>query len=536
MKYILIKNSTWIIILLFVLASCKKTPDIGFQNAGDFTDTGTALKDATDIPMGAAIGFTPFITDTKYAETVKRDFDMVTFEYHMKHGAIVQDNGTFNWTNTDALVAAAGTLGVFGHTLNWHQNNNATYLKNFSGITVPAATENLTNPGFESGLTGWSVFNSGNPSGNATITTTNVASELHGGTTAMKVINPTAYPGSQWRVQVASILATTVPGSQYTFSYWVKAATAGGSIRLSTADQTGGSAQYQGDQAIGTTFQQVSFTITANSAQTRFLFDMGQVLNTYFLDDASFKQVIAAPGGPAIAIQLDIAMGSWINAIVGRYKTKVRAWDVVNEPFTDNPVAIRNNTNTSITAADALVWSNYMGRGWALKAFNYAKAADPTADLYINDYNLESIPAKLDSLIAFVAQLKAGGAKVDGIGTQMHVSRNTSYAGIDDMFKKLAATGLKIRVSELDVKALMGSAAGKLTAELGAYQAVMYKYIVSSYKKYVPAAQQAGITVWGVNDKNSWLYNNGTEFPLLYDIDYNKKQAYAGVLQALKGQ
>jgi len=361
-----------LIISAVFLFSCKKDVkvDTGILNTGNFGETTTALKDAADFPVGAAVSLTPFTTDNSYSGTVKRDFDAVTFEYLMKHGAVVQDNGSFNFTNTDALVTAAGSLDIFGHTLNWHQNQNATYLKNYSGITVPAATENLTNPGFESGLTGWSVFNSGNPSGNATITTTTVASEIHGGTTGMKVINPTAYPGSQWRVQVASILVATTPGAQYTFSYWVKAASAGGSIRLSTADQSGGNAQYQADQTIGTSYTQISWTITANSAQTRFLFDMGQVANTYYIDDASYKQVIIAPGGAQIALKLDTAMGNFITTIVNRYKSKVKAWDVVNEPFADNPVAIRSNTNTSITASDVLVWSNYMGRGWALKAFN----------------------------------------------------------------------------------------------------------------------------------------------------------------------
>jgi len=492
------------------------------------------LKDAADFPVGAAVSST-FITDAGYSGAAKRDFDAVTFEYLMKHGAIVQDNGAMNFTNTDALVTAIGAQDIFGHTLIWHQNQNATYLKNFAGITIPAAVEQLTNPGFESGLTGWSVFNSGNPAGTSTITTTTVPAELHGGTTAMKVINPIGYPGSQWRVQIASILVPTTVGTQYTFSYWIKAAAAGGTVRLSTADQAGGNAQYQGDQAIGTTYAQITWTITANSAQTRFLFDMGQSANTYYVDDASFKQVIVAPGGAAVAAQLDVAMGNWITTMVNRYKTKVRAWDVVNEPFAEGPVAIRNNTNTSPSPADVLVWSNYLGRDFALKAFNYAKAADPTADLYINEYNLETNPAKLDSLIAYVNELKGKGAKIDGIGTQMHIGRtNINFAGIEAMMKKLAATGLKIRVSELDVKAVQGSAAGKLTAELAAFQAEIYRYVVNSYVKNIPAAQRAGITVWGVNDKNSWLYNGGTEYPLLYDNDYNKKPAYAGFLLGLK--
>lgn len=521
-----------VLAIALTLGACTKTPDINIQDTGSFSDNGAALKDAADFPIGTAINYGPWTTETKFQETAKRDFDQVVFGYEMKHGAIVQDNGTFNFTNADAMVTSAGAMDIFGHTLNWHQNQNATFLKNFSGITIPSATENLGNPGFESGLTGWSIFNTNG----ATISATTTAGEIRTGSGGMKVINPTAWPGNQWRVQVASILVPTVPGKQYTFTYWVKSANAGGSIRLSTQDQAGSNAQYQGDQSIGTTFAQISWTITANSAQTRFLFDMGQVANTYFIDDASFKEVIVPPGGGAIAAQLDIAMGNFITAMVNRYKNKVKAWDVVNEPFADNPVAIRNNTNTSISGSDVLVWANYMGRGWAKKAFDYAKAADPAADLYINDYNLESNPAKLDSLIAFVAELKAAGAKVDGIGTQMHLSRTASYAGIDNMMKKLGATGLKIRISELDVKAVLGNASGTLTPELAAYQAVMFKYVVQSYLKYIPKVQQAGITVWGVNDKNSWLYNSGAERPLLYDDGYNKKPAYSGFLQGLRGQ
>jgi endo-1,4-beta-xylanase len=215
----------------------------------------------------------------------------------------------------------------------------------------------------------------------------------------------------------------------------------------------------------------------------------------------------------------------------------VHAWDVVNELFTENG-SIRNNANTlnANSPFDVFVWSEYLGRDYAYKAFKYAEAADPSALLFINDYNLESSSVKLDSLIKFVTELKNRGAKVDGIGTQMHITRTTNFAGIESMMKKLALTGLKIRISELDVKVVLGSAAGKPTDQLSGFQAEMYRYVANAYMKYIPKAQQAGITIWGVNDKNSWLYNNGTEFPLLYDDDYNKKPAYAGFLKGLKGQ
>lgn len=427
-----------------------------------------------------------------YAEIVRRDFDQVVFDYHMKHGAIVQNNGSYNFTNTDALVAAAGPMDIFGHTLLWHSNQNAAYLKNFAGITVPAAAQSLANAGFELGggtLANWNTFNNQNGS---TVAPTSVANEVRTGTRAMKVFANVGEPTNQWKVQVASDLFNTTVGTAYSVSYWVKAASGTGSIRLSTAVAGGGSAQYQGDQPISSSsFTQVIWSFTANSPQTRLVFDMGGAVNTYFIDDASVKEVISAPSGPQIAVKVDQALNEWITTIVNRYKAKVKAWDVVNEPFADNPVAIRTNANTSTTNPDIFVWSNYLGRDAFLKAFNYAKAADPTADLYINDYNLESNPAKLDSLIALVNELKAKGAKIDGIGTQMHIGTSpTGFAtGVDNMMKKLGATGLKIRISELDV---LTSPSGKTFKAIEVDQPAIYKNVIQSYLKHIPKAQQAG--------------------------------------------
>jgi endo-1,4-beta-xylanase len=517
------------------MSACTKMRDAGILNMGNFSDSTDALKDDADIPIAVAIDYSPMMNDARYSAVVKRDYDRVTFGYQMKHGAIVKDNGTMDFTNADALVNAVGNMVIHGHTLGWHANQNATYLKSYAGITVPSATELVTNAGFESGLTGWSTFNNAN---GATVAATNTASDVHGGTGAMKVVNPVANPGSQWKVQVASALFNTTVGKQYAISYWVKAAAAGGSIRLSTQDQTFGSAQYQGDQTIGTTYTQISWTITANSAQTRILFDMGQAANTYYIDDASVKEVIAVPTGAQVAAKVDTALNTFITAMVNHYKSKVHSWDVVNELFADDG-NIRNNKNTlpANPPSDFFVWSEYLGRDYALKAFNYAKAADPTALFFINDYALESNSTKLDSLIAMVKELKSKGAKVDGIGTQMHIAWNTSYTGIDQMMQKLAATGLLIHLSELDVKINPSARSGFVLTPLEAnYQAEMYKYAIQSYLKYIPKAQQFGITIWGVTDNTSWLYNNGQDFPLLYNADYSKKQSYSAVSDALKGK
>lgn len=517
--------------VLFMIA-CRKNNGFGTTDVVVDYDTVTPLKDAAGFPIGVAVSYTPLTTDAAYKATVQRDFDAVTFDYHMKHGAIVQDNGALDFSRADAMINAAGSVEIFGHTLGWHQNQNANYLKQYAGL-VAISGEMLTNAGFEGGLSNWNIWNTGNPSGTSTISAGSGATEVRTGTGSMKVVNPTGYPGSQWRVQVASALIPTVVGRQYVISYWVKAATAGGSIRLSTQDQSFGNAQYQGDQSIGTAWQEVKWTITANSAQTRFLFDMGQAANTYYIDDASFKAILPPPTGAQVAAKVDTALNNYVTAVVNHFKSKVKAWDVVNELFADDG-SIRNNSNTA-QANDVFVWSHYMGKDYAINAFKYARAADPGAILYINDYGLETNAAKLDALVAFVNEVKSKGATVHGIGTQMHISTTTPYSNIDAMFQKLAATGLLVRVSELDVRT-GGAANTPQTAESKAQQAVMYKYVVGSYLRNVPEAQRGGITVWGLSDNYSWLYNNGAEHPLLYDAAYKRKPAYTGFLQALKAK
>jgi endo-1,4-beta-xylanase len=530
-----------VLIFAVIFASCAKDDKIinnpGFTSA---TDTAGTLKAAADFPFGVAIDYNPTITNATYINLVKKEFDGVTFSYNMKHGAIVQDNGILNFTNADAMINACGTgLEVFGHALGWHENQNATYLKNFAQLVASTGPNQLAaNGGFENGPAGsndgWYVYNSNG----ATVSVGSGANEVKTGSRSMKVVNPTANGGDQWKVQVASDLVNTTPGDQVTISYWVKAASAGGSIRLSTQNAAGGGAQYQGDQSIGTAWEEVRWNITANSAQTRFFFDMGAAANTYFIDDVTVTGLVVANTDPVkIAAKLDTALGLFVTGMVNRYKGRVKAWDVVNEVL-DNSGNIRNNGNSpnSNSANDYFVWSNYLGRDFALKAFNYAKAADPTALLFINDYGLESNTAKLDSLIKYVAELKSKGAKVDGIGTQMHINYTTKHDGIDAMMQKLGATGLKIRISELDVRVNLDARNGYVLTPLESYgQEEMYKYVVKSYLKYIPNAQQHGITVWGLTDNTSWLYNNGKDFPLLFNSNFSKKTAYGAVAIALKG-
>lgn len=498
-------------------------------------DSATALKEVAGITVGVAVPYNQWISSPGYAAVVRRDFDGITLENEMKHYSIVRNDGSYDFSRADAMVNAAlsANLEVYGHTLVWHRGQNSAYLKSVAGIVQATGPDLAANGGFEEGpataFDKWTVLNTAN---NAQILVGTGAGEVYEGARSMKVVNPVANAGNQWRVQVASDFFNTTNGNQYVVSFWVKALTAGGSLRLSTGTPTGqGSAQYQADQTIGTTWTEVSWAFTANSDQTRILFDMGQAANTYFVDKVSVRE-LSQTGGTQVAAKLEEALNKHITAMVGRYKGKVKAWDVVNELFADNG-AIRNNSNTTDRESDVFVWSHYLGRELAVKAFNYARAADPTALLFLNDYNLELNNAKLDSLIAFVKELQGKGVKIDGICTQMHVNINANRTSIDNMMKKLAATGLKVRISELDIRMNPTNRAGyTLNAAEAASQANLYKFIINSYLKNVPKAQQHGITVWGLTDNTSWMYSNGLDFPLLYNPDLSKKPAYTSALLA----
>ena len=118
----------------------------------------------------------------------------------------------------------------------------------------------------------------------------------------------------------------------------------------------------------------------------------------------------------------------------------------------------------------------------------------------------------------------------------MHISINTSNAGIDNAFQKLAATGLLIHISEMDVRVNPSNATGfTATSALHDQQAQKYKYVAQSYFQNVPAAQRFGITVWNLTDADSWIVLSGKEdLPTLFNSNYQKKAAYTGFLQGLK--
>ncbi len=160
----------------------------------------------------------------------------------------------------------------------------------------------------------------------------------------------------------------------------------------------------------------------------------------------------ADPSKPASRELLLSRMKTHIQTVLGHYRGRVAAWDVVNEVLTDSG-ALRGPT-------DGSKWLGIIGPDYIDKAFAYAREADPSALLVINDYNLESVPAKRDAMYDLVKGMLARGVPVGGVGMQMHVSiYGPSVDEIRQAIERFASLGVKVQVTELDVSLYRGAEA-----------------------------------------------------------------------------
>lgn len=219
----------------------------------------------------------------------------------------------------------------------------------------------------------------------------------------------------------------------------------------------------------------------------------------------------------------DQLLKTHIQTIVGRYKDDILSWDVVNEAFLEDG-SLRNS-----------LWLQKLGPAYIEKAFRYAREAAPDALLFYNDYNLESNPAKLRSVLSLLNGLRNRGVRVDGIGVQMHVSiAYPEPAQIAKAFQQISAEQYRVHVSELDVSVNPFGRAMETNAKIWKQQADLLGAIVFQYRQ-IPQQLQFGITLWGVSDRNSWIryFYQRADYPLLYDDQYQPKPAYCKMKELL---
>lgn len=218
------------------------------------------------------------------------------------------------------------------------------------------------------------------------------------------------------------------------------------------------------------------------------------------------------------------AYDNYITAFVGRYRGQASGWDVVNEPIRDDGSGLRVH-----------LWSRRLGEiDHIVRAFHVAHAADPDAVLLINDYNLESNPAKLDQYQRLIDRLLKAGAPLGGIGCQTHCNADLPAGALTRTINALARFGLKVHVSEMDVSITRAGGWFVSREEKEAAQARLYAEAMTAFAA-LPQAQQFAFTIWGVRDPDSWLVKeNGSDTPLLFDGAGRPKAALRAVEAALR--
>jgi endo-1,4-beta-xylanase len=234
-------------------------------------------------------------------------------------------------------------------------------------------------------------------------------------------------------------------------------------------------------------------------------------------------------------------MREHIFTVVGRYKGRVHGWDVVNEALNEDGTLRKSQ------------WLNIIGEDYIARAFEYARQADPGAELYYNDYNLD-YEAKWQGAVELVKKLKQQGLKVTAIGTQSHHKMDRpTLEQIEESFKAFRNLGVKVAVTELDVDVLP-AVTRQPTADVSAWTqagpdsnpytaglpdevqnalAERYRDLFALFLRYRDIITR--VTFWGVTDRFSWLNNfpvpGRTNYPLLFDREGKPKPAFDAVLR-----
>lgn len=230
-----------------------------------------------------------------------------------------------------------------------------------------------------------------------------------------------------------------------------------------------------------------------------------------------------------------------ITDVVGRYKGRIKGWDVINEAFNDDGTYRQTN------------YYKIIGPDYFELAFKFAHAADPDAELYYNDYSMSN-PRKREAVCRLIRHLRAKGCRIDAVGMQSHNGRDyPDYKEYETTIDSLVANGVKVQMTELDIN-MLPQPRQFSGAEVS--QHFDYDKTLNPFVKGLDKAAQKDfnqryldlfriirkhskdilrVTFWGVYDGNSWLNDwpvpGRTNYPLLFDRNYQAKPVVKDIIK-----
>jgi endo-1,4-beta-xylanase len=226
--------------------------------------------------------------------------------------------------------------------------------------------------------------------------------------------------------------------------------------------------------------------------------------------------------GDYTAAQLNQILHDHITTVVSHYAGQVFAWDVVNEAMSDSPPALRSD-----------VWYDSPGIGfkgqgtmYIEQAFVWARAADPNALLFYNDYGADVVNAKSNAIYAMAQDFRSRGVPLDGIGLQMHLSLSSDLSQLGPNMQRYIALGLQVHITELDVQIPVKADGTAVNPGDLQKQAQLYQAALSTCLHYRGCT---AFQTWGLTDKYSWIpgYTNGAYgLALPLDTNYQPKPAF----------
>jgi len=520
--------------------------------------------------LGAGTTVNDYLKKTTVYKLTNANFTETVAGNAMKMASCVDGNGNMNFTTVKNYVKAATDAGlnVYGHTLGWHsQQPKGWLLRLLADKPDPNAEDVLT-------VVASKDFRNDKTAGWTADKTKFGFSLTFDNTNGLKIHTTQKCPNS-YDVQFLAMenIPITV-GKTYKMTMVVKGSEAG---KLHSKLGDWGNGQYP-DIPFTTEWDTVQVSYKGVVASSFFMLQCGDFVGDIYIKSIKFEGY-EKPAVPQTAQEMHdtlvYAMDKWIKGMMEACDGKVKGWDLINEAIggggndgsgnylLQHSDAYNPNGNPDATwdvGGGAFYWQDYMGDlEYVRQACRLARKYGPEdVKLFINDYNLEGTwdlttkngikaSKKVWSIIGWIKKWEADGVtKIDGIGTQMHISfnknsnsQNTLKTAITGMFKAMAASGKLVRVSELDMGYNDASgksvATGNMTEAQHKEMADFYEWIIQQYLTIIPAEQQWGICQWCTNDSPSnsgWRANTPVG---IWDLNNYRKHVYAGFVRGLNG-